>query len=465
MKILMAASELAPFIRNGQLGDAMANLSSHLRNLGHDVSVVIPYYRTIRENKAIKAKKSKLRFSVQVGASKMPCEIFETKTPDGVTVYLIARDEYFDRSGVYGVDGRDYQDNAARFIYFTKSVLELAGKLDPVPDVLHANSWETALLPVFSREQRRSFRTVLTPHSLEYQGNFWSYDFALTNLSGEYFSARGVEYFGSMNCLKGGILFSDAVVLPGERFVSEAQTERYGCGLHNVLRENQHKLVGIPSAFGLEGWGAKKPGKLPGTLGLEDTAPRAIFSTIVQASDGQGFADLFASLDRLLADNVRLLVLGEVPPDQFFALETARRKHAGRLAHIPTFDEDLARTVLGASYFFLVPGPVEPQTLWLRRAILSGAVPIAAQCGGLFQTVRDWEPGRASGNGFVFSARAAGGALDACRRALRTFDDEGQKRALRQNCLNADFSSESSARAHVDLYERLLGISPSARAA
>lgn len=465
MKILMAASEMAPLVRSGQLGDVMADLSGELRRLGHEVSVVLPYYRSIRENKGIKVKKSRVRFNVQVGSARMPCEIFETKTAGGVQVYLIARDEYFDRSGIYGNDGRDYQDNAARFIYFTKSVLELAGRLDPAPDILHANSWETALLPVFSKEQRRPFHTVLTPHSLEYQGNFWSYDFALTNLPGEYFSARGVEYFGSMNCLKGGILFADAVVLPGERYVCEAQTENYGCGLHNVLRENQHKLVGIPTALP-DGSPKEKETRagLLKTLELESEPVRAIFTTITSASRG-GMEGYFSALDRLLTENVRLILLGAVAADDEFAVEVARRKHAGRFVYRPDFDDALAGAALSHSDVFLVPGPAEPQTLWLRRAIRSGAIPVAAQCGGLFQTVRNWEPGREAGNGFVFSSKAIDGLLDGCRRALQTLDDPAQKSALRERCRHADFSVGAVARAHVALYERLLGLSPSAKAA
>ena len=117
--------------------------------------------------------------------------------------------------------------------------------MDPAPQILHANGWQTALLPVFVSQRRLPFRTVLTPHTLAYQGNFWSYDFGLTNLPGDYFSAHGVEYFGSMNCLKGGILFADAVVLPGGSYVHGAQTPEHGYGLENVLREHQHKLYGI----------------------------------------------------------------------------------------------------------------------------------------------------------------------------------------------------------------------------
>lgn len=465
MKILMAASEMAPLVRNGHLGDAMAGLSRELRRLGHEVSVVLPYYRTIRESKSVKTKKSKIRFNVQVGPSRMPCEILETKTSEGVTVYLVARDEYFDRSGVYGNDGRDYQDNAARFIYFTKSVLELAGRLDPAPDILHANSWETALLPVFSTDQRRPFRTVLTPHSLEYQGNFWSYDFALTNLPGEYYSARGLEYYGSVNCLKAGILFSDAVVLPGERFVNEAQSEQYGCGLHSVLREHQHKLAGILPP--LEDWSSpakKDRAKFLSSLGLDAAPVDAVLTTIVPAGDG-GWPGFFSSLDRLLAENVRLILLGELPAEYQFDIEVARRKYASRLVYRPQFDELLAREALSHSDFFLLPGTAEPHTLWLRRALRSGAIPIAAQCHGLFQTVRNWEPARDLGNGFVFSPRSVDGLLDGFRSALNATSDPAVKTALRDRCLEADFSVAATAQAHVDLYERLLGISPAARVA
>ena len=132
MKILVASSEMTPFARTGGLADAVTELTSELVRLGHDVSVVIPYYRSIREGKSPR-RRARIRFNVQIGNAGIPAEVFETKTSEGVQVFLVARDEYFDRSGFYGVDGRDYQDNSARFIYFTKSVVELAGRMDPAP--------------------------------------------------------------------------------------------------------------------------------------------------------------------------------------------------------------------------------------------------------------------------------------------------------------------------------------------
>jgi starch synthase len=464
MKILVASSELTPFARTGGLADAVSELSAELSRLGHEVSAVIPYYRSIREGKVTKAKKTRVKFNVHVGNAGIPCEVFETKTPDGMQVFLISRDEYFDRSGFYGVDGRDYQDNAARFIYFTRCVIELAGRMNPAPEILLANGWQTALLPVFVSERRLPFRTVLTPHTLAYQGNFWSYDFGLTNLPGDYFSAHGVEYYGSMNCLKGGILFADAVVLPGERYVCEAQTPEHGCGLENVLREHQHKLCGIPSSEQLKDWqpaagesSEKRRSAFLEAAGMSPESPRAIFVTFTESCEGKGLELLFPALDRLLADNVRLILVGPVGAEHITALEIAERKHRARFVHVSPADEAFERKALAGADVFLVPGPTEPEAIWLRRAMLTGAIPLAAQCPGLFQFVRDWEQTRGEGNGFVFCSHTADGLLDGCRKALRVIEDKAKTELLRQRCLSADFSPEAAARAHLELFERLLG--------
>lgn len=483
MKILMAAGEMAPFVRIGALADSIAELSGELRKLGHDVTVALPFYRVIREDKAVKFKKTKTKFSVQVGGNRMPCEIFEAKAPNGVRVLFVSRDEYFDRSGIYGTEGRDYQDNAARFIFFTKCVLELARRMETPPDVVHVNSWETALAPVLARDQRLPFRTVLTPHALEFQGNFWSYDFALTNLPGDYFSARGVEYFGSMNCLKAGILFSDAVVFSSERMVCAVQTPEHGCGLDAVLRENQHKLTGIFSPAGLETWNpesdadlaakfsaAKPAGRVKNRAALlkqfelEET-PGAIFATFVEASGGAGMDILFDSLDRLLAGGERLILHGPVAAEHTFALEVARRKHRGRFVHVVEPDEKLARMTLAGADALLVPGNAEPGAVWLKRALAYGAVPVARQCGGLFQLVRDWEPRRDVGNGFVFYSATTDGLVDVCRRAAKAFADPAVRERLMATGMRTDFSSAGMARGHEALYERLLGVSHRAEAA
>jgi starch synthase len=241
MKILMATSEFAPLVSSGDLGEQVAKLMAELRKLGHDVSVVLPFYRSIR---ATEPKPTGVEFQVSLGAKKVSAEIFESTAPS--QVFLVRKDEYFDRSGIYSGNGKPYEDNSERFIFFARAAAELASRLSPAVDVIHCHDWPAALVPVFVRDQQLPFRTVLTIHNLEHQGSFWSFDFALTGLPGSYFSPRGVEFYGRLNFLKGGILAADAVTFPGEVGLFEAFAPQHGFGLDVVLRENQGHLFGIP---------------------------------------------------------------------------------------------------------------------------------------------------------------------------------------------------------------------------
>lgn len=455
MKILMAASEMTPFARTGEFADDILALAAHLRAAGHEVTVVLPHYRCAREDKTLKTRRTKMKFSVPVGSARLSAEIFEAAAPGGVPVLFVARDEFFDRSGIYGADHRDYQDNSARFIFFTKCVLELTKKL--APDVLHAHGWPTALSPVFAREQRLPVVTVLTPHGLDYQGNFWSYDFALTNLPEEYFSARGLEFFGSMNCLKAGILFADAVVLPGRRHVAEMQTPEFGCGLESVLREQSYKLEGIPNGLDEAAWPVLPVGEKSRTMDqLSRQAGLApggrIFLADSSATNGAGIGLLLAALDRLPAEDVRVILLGPVEPAHRQALEIAARRHAKRFAHLPEVDAPLFHLAISASEFLLLPGPVEPGGELLMLALRNGMIPIAAHCGGLHQLVQDFDPVTGAGNGFVFYKNTVEALIDTIGRAARSPDLPRMVETARA----ADFSWTSSANRHLVLYNRLL---------
>ena len=228
MKILLTGSEMTPLARTGGLGDVLEALPAALAARGHEVSVVLPCYQRLREDSRLGVKSTGVEITVQVGQKRLPAEILECRAANGVQVFLIRRDEYFDRKGLYGTDNRAYEDNAERFIYFSKAVLELARRILPPPEILHVHDWQTALVPVLVKERRLPFKTVLTIHDLAHQGNFWGIDFGMTNLPWDYFSAKGVEFFGQLNLLKGGILFADAVTTVSERYAREIQGGREG---------------------------------------------------------------------------------------------------------------------------------------------------------------------------------------------------------------------------------------------
>lgn len=465
----MTASEMAPLATSGSMGTGVAVLARGLRALGHEVSVILPLHRAVREKCDL--KKTGVKFSVMVGNAKYATEIFEATAPDGTQVFLVGRDEFFDRSGLYGNESGDYQDNSTRFVFFTKCAMELARRMDPAPEVIHAHGWQTALAGVFVRDGRLPFRTVFTPHGLEYQGNFWSYDFALTNLPGDYFSARGLEFFGSLNLLKSGILFSDIVVLPGERFVAAAQTPSHGCGLEVVLRENAAKLAGIPDGQDLEGWDpaldpslaspfslrkiksrAANAGKLAGAFDWEEGG-LATFVVFADASDG--LDGLFDSLDRLIPHGVRVGLLGRPHKTNLRAAEVAARKHRGHFGWLEEFTEEEARLALGGADFLLVPGPANPLSPWLMRGLVYGLIPVAFQAHGLFQLVTERRQG--AGNGFYFSEASPDALVDACRKALEVITNSGEHEAMIRACMEADFSIKASSKAHESLYLRLVG--------
>src|SRR5256712_6284808 len=245
MRILMISAEGPPLVRAGALVDVLDALPRELRARGHEVSVTLPYYREIRENPGFKEEDTGVTVDVRVGEKTYIAEYLEGRSASGVQLFFIRCDDFFDRDGIYGERGVPYEDNAARFIFFSKAALELARRLTPSPQILHGHDWPAALVPVYVRAHRLPFATVLTIHHLAEQGSFWGLDFRLTNLHERFFTLNGVEFFGKLNFLKGGILFADKITTVSERYKREMQIPEYGCGLDVVLRENAFKLQGI----------------------------------------------------------------------------------------------------------------------------------------------------------------------------------------------------------------------------
>src|SRR2546430_10159249 len=254
MRILMISAEGPPLQRTGAVIDVMDGLPAALRSRGHEVCVVLPFYREIRENRAFKKKNTGIAVDVQVGDKVYPAQYLEGRSASGAQLYLVRCDEFFDRDGIYGERGKPYEDNASRFIFFCKAALELSRRLTPQVQVLHVHDWPAALVPVFVYAQGLPFKTVLTIHHVADQGSFWGLDFWLTNLPEQFFTLHGVEFFGRLNFLKGGILYADRITTVSEHYRREIQTLSGGCGLDGVLRENAHRLSAILDGVDYARW-------------------------------------------------------------------------------------------------------------------------------------------------------------------------------------------------------------------
>ncbi len=469
MKILFTASEMEPLARTGGLGDVLEALPAALAARGHEVSVVLPCYRGLAE----KAHATGVKFTVQVGAKRVVAEVWECTAPNGVQVFLVRSDEYFDRAGLYGAAGRDFEDNAERFIFFSKAVVELVRRIAPPPDIVHAHDWQTALVPVLMHERRLPFKTVLTVHNLAYQGSFWGVDFGLTNLPGEFFSAAGVEFYGRLNLLKGGLLFADAITTVSARYAREIQTSEHGSGLDSVVREQAHKLTGILNGADYEIWNPAtdkllperfSPTALAGKKACREAllkacgllpAPRGpVFAIVSRLAQQKGIDLLLPLLDRLLADDVRLVILGEGDPAYESELFVASKRHAGRFAYRQSMDETLAHLIYAGADSFLIPSHFEPCGLSAMYSLKYGTLPIAHATGGLYESIADYDPSTESGHGFLFYDATPEALWDAIIRAKRYFTDPPQWQALMQRAMACNFSWEKAVPAYERVYRR-----------
>src|SRR6266446_109976 len=199
MRILMISAEGPPLLHAGALIDVMDALPNELRSRGHEVAVTLPYYREIRDNPAFKEEDTGVTVDVRVGDKIYIAEYLQSHSPSGVQLFFVRCDEFFDRDGVYGERGKPYEDNAARFIFFSKAAVELARRLTPQVQILHVHDWAAALVPVFVHAHGLPFGTVLTIHHVADQGSFWGLDFPFTNLPERFFTLQGVEFFGRLN--------------------------------------------------------------------------------------------------------------------------------------------------------------------------------------------------------------------------------------------------------------------------
>ncbi len=470
----MISSEGPPLLRASVLVDALEGLPRELRARGHEVGCILPLYREIRENEALPLRETGITVEVPLGDKNYLAELWETRTGSGVQVFLVRCDEFFDREGIYGEGGDPYEDNAARFIFFSKAALELARRLAPAPQILHVHDWAAALVPVLVKEQRLPFATVLTIHHLADQGSFWGLDFGLTNLPEKYFTLHGLEFFGRMNLLKGGILYADRVTTVSEHYRREMHTPEGGCGLDMVIRENSHKLVAIQNGADYQRWDPATDEFLPvryernamegkdfcraELLAAMQLAPRPgspVYGMVTRLVSEKGFDVLMPVLDRLLSDDARLIILGEGDPAYETALAIAARKYPTKFAYHRHYDERLAHLIEAGSDLTLIPSRFEPSGLSAMYSLRYGALPVARATGGIQEIIEDYDPWSDSGYGFLYYDASVAAFWDAVKRAREIYYAGAVWPVLIDRAMGQRFSWESAAQHYEELYAEI----------
>jgi starch synthase len=396
-----------------------------------------------------------------------------------VPVYLIGNDASFDRPGLYGERGVDYPDNLRRFTVYGRGVLALLRRLVWSPDVLHCHDWPAALLPVWLRVEPRdavlvATATLLTIHNLAYQGLFAAGDLVLTGLPPDVYTPRGLEFFGRLNLLKGGLVYADLLSTVSEQYAKEIQTDTFGCGLDGVLRERRDDLLGILNGVDYEIWDPSADRLLPARYSPDDLQGKTVCKTHLQRARGlaadpsvpllgmiarlvdqKGLELVGAVADAILGLGTQLVLLGTGEPRYHALLEDLRARYPDRAAVTLGIDDTLAHLIEAASDIYLMPSRFEPSGLNQLYSLRYGAVPVVRRTGGLADTIIDATPealAAGTANGFVFDAYTPDAFLDAVKRAVFAFGDAGVWRRLQARGMRQDFSWARAAARYLDAY-------------
>jgi starch synthase len=479
MKILLASSEALPYSKTGGLADMVGALAKFLARAGHEVRLVTPLYRGIRVQFP-DIQPFDWHLDLPLAASQVQGKVWARVVDDRLTAYFIEQAHFFERSDIYSERGMDYPDNAERFIFFCKAVVHLARYLPWRPDLVHVHDWQTALAPVFIREQQLHDGwtapppTCLTVHNMAYQGNFPAAKFALTNLPGNFLQPDGLEFYGWMNCLKGGINYASLLTTVSPRYAREITTELYGCGLDGALRRRQDVLFGILNGVDYDEWktegnpflkhsysAADLRGKeadkvvLQQEMGLPVAADVPLFGTVSRLADQKGVDLELTALQEMLAADMQIVFLGSGEREYERAWRKLAERHPAKCAVKIGFDTGLSHRIEAGSDFYIMPSRFEPCGLNQMYSLRYATVPIVRLTGGLADSVVDIaeDPEKADGIKFAeYSVRALSKAI---RKALVLYGDKDLLAHYRRNALAKDFSWDRTAGEYVKLYSKI----------
>jgi starch synthase len=451
MRVLFVTPECAPLVKAGGLGDVSASLPAALRQLGHEVDVLLPGYgEALAKVGAFEDEERCAHLGFEARLRRAGALLFVDCPP----LYARGGGPYQDPGG------QDWPDNALRFGLLSRVAAELGGRYD----VVHCNDWPAALTPAFAHAER----TLLTIHNLAFQGNYEPSWLSRLGLSDAMFTMEGLEFHGRVSFLKAGLVYSAALNTVSPTYAREIQSAEHGCGFDGLLRARASALTGILNGIDPEVWDpardphlaahydlddlqAKAANKreLQRRLNLEINADLPLLGFVGRLTHQKG-ADLIAlAAAELVGLHAQLAVLGQGERDIEAALSAVAARHPGRVAVAIGFDEPLAHRIEAGADLFLMPSRFEPCGLNQMYSQRYGTPPVARATGGLVDTVVDGQ------TGFLFE-RAEGSALAAAvRRALAAWREPARWREIQRAGMQRDFSWRAAARQYADLYSRL----------
>jgi len=478
MRVAFVSYEVYPFAKVGGLADVAGALPKALKKLGVDVRIIMPKHKVVEKNAAkvgVRIEKIASSIAVPFIQGNGTVDLYRSKLPrSDVEVYMVWNADYFDFDEVYGAP-----DLGRQAAFFTCAIFSVLKELDWKPDVIHANDWQTGLLPVYLKTNLRDdpfftgVKTLYTIHNLGYQGVFPKEYLEIAGLPEYLFNIDALEFYGQINYMKGGLVFSDIINTVSPTYAEEIQTPEYGAKLDGILRARSADLYGILNGidyeeynpatdkriyvnFDLDNLAGKyaNKSKLQEELGLPVRDDVTLIGVISRLVDQKGFDLVIEVANYLMVLPVQLVILGTGDPRYETFFENLARRYPEKVSANIAFNVELAQKIYAGSDIFLMPSRYEPCGLGQMLSMRYGAIPVVRYTGGLVDTVKEYDLEKQSGNGFGFYEYKSSELLKGLLKAVYYHQQEKDHwKQLMINAMTTDCSWEKSASEYLKLYE------------
>jgi len=484
MRIAFVSAEVYPFSKVGGLGDVAGALPLELAAQGVEVMVITPRYGSI-DRQGFGVQNSPYQYTVNIGNDVIDCGLSRWQSPKhpNAQVFFIENEHYFGSRGIYAnQNGISCEDNDERFLLFSKAALGICKVLNRIPDLIHCNDNHSALIPVYLKSKQSEYslfqntKTLLTLHNIAYQGIVNMDRHSIFDLPDElFYPIAPMEWYGRINPLKAGILFADAISTVSPTHAREImEDEDFSAGLRGIIAEtgkpvqgilngvdysewNPHRDIYIAKQYSTKTVSEKQFNKIAllNDLGINQAmVDRPLIGMVTRLVEQKGIPVLIGALERLLAMNVAVVILGSGVTNYERSLLKLAERFPGRLKIDFGYNNPLSHKIMAGCDMFLMPSRFEPCGITQMTALKYGTVPVVHKIGGLADTVIQW--GNPSGNGFLFENYSADDLIKSVRSAVSVYYDKSEWRRIMLNGMATDFSWKQSAKQYIELYQSLI---------
>lgn len=478
MRILIVSPEANPFARSGALAEVIYGLSKALSQSGHRVTVVLPLYRQVKDSR-VALHPAGQTLSIPLSFKTLTAEIYTAWITPELNFYFIGQDNLYDRDGLYGTPFGDYQDNAERFIFFSRAIPELLNTLELEFDVCNCHEWQTGLVSVYFRTLYqnspfcKNLPTVYTVHNVGYQGIFWHYDMALTGLGWEYFTPQLLEFYGKINLEKGGLISADMITTVSRQYRQEILTSEFGFGLEGVFQDRAADLFGILNGVDYENWDPAHDSYLAAPydaknlagketckrdliqhFGLKISLEQPLLGMTTRLNERKGLELVQAIMPKLVEAKIGFVLQGTGEERYQYAFSELRDRYPDSVGVEIGYSEEVAHKIIAGADIFLMPSRYEPCGLDQLYCLRYGTIPVVRAVGGLEETIVEYDPASNCGTGFKFAQFDSEEFLAAVNRALSLFSNPSAWAQVRQQAMQQEFSWPQAAAQYVEVYEK-----------